>query len=643
MSLADSVRTHASHRTRFAPKPFCSGTLSPRKAAPVAAEGRQKPSLGFILLPIQRATALPWGALRIHKEWLRSMPRQSAQPSNATDRDLTYAQNKAEIEIDEIERTIEENQDQPLAPVLKAVMERVRLLTDAEGALLGVCNRWGVVCRASVGKAPDVGSKLPSEPTITSKCIESGRVVICEEPAEEYRPGLPPPPWRLRSVVAVPIHRPGSVLGVVEVVSSSAAAFSMEHIAALEHIAQLLVPLLQREELARAEVQAGEKRAWITIAGAALLVALLLGFALYQRSRDLPSAPTLPAVPSAANPAEVSTTSGSTATHDSEEAQSPDPISHSEVATPAPTAPSRLVQPDAGPAAAASRPPGARRLDPTHDQGAATTSLPPNQAQPQSQTGAVPPVLEPSAGDMQQSSATTVTTNPSPEELDSGTQTRAESAAPALTRTSPIANRSGDHPPLESDTLGDVHVQQTIASHSAAAKFADFAELYDGIPLGKYLEVGKFKDKSEASEAVHYVTQAGLHPSVVESSHLFTTFYQVLAGPFGSEHEAEAARAKLESDGFSPRNLPRKSRTLRLGDFEVAWESYSPDAIVRLVKDGTAVKTAAAKWVSRDVPYEYDEIQYRGTGPGSRTLLELHFAGARQTLVVADNGQAIVF
>jgi len=572
------------------------------------------------------------------------MPRQSAQPSNATDRDLTYAQNKAEIEIGEIERTIKENQDQALAPVLKAVIERVRLLTDAEGALLGVCNAWGVVCRASVGKAPDVGSKLPSEPSITSKCIESGRVVICEEPAEEFRPGLQPTPWRLRSVVAVPIHLPGSVLGVLEVVSSRAAAFGMEHIAALEHIAELLVPLLQREEPAQAEAQEGKKRAWITIAGAVLLAALLLGFALYYRSRNIPSAPAHPAGPSAANPAEVSTNSGGTATHETEEARSPNALAQSEVESPAPTAPSPFAQPDAGPPVAASKPPGAEAPDTTGNQIVAPASLPPTQAQPQSQTSAMPPAVEPSADAMQPSSATMATTNLSRGELDSGTQARADSAtAPALAPSSPIVNQSRDHPPPESDTGGDVHIQQATASDSAAAKFSDFAELYGSIPLGKYLEVGKFKDESEANEAVHYVTQAGFHPEVVESSHLLTKFYHVLAGPFGSEHEAEAARAKLESDGFTPRNLPRKSRTLRLGDFEVAWESYSPDAIVTLVKDGAVVKTAPAKWVSRDVPYEHDEILYRGTGQGSRTLLELHFAGARQTLVVADKGQPIVF
>jgi len=578
------------------------------------------------------------------------MPRQSAQPSTGNDRDVPYAQHSAEIEIGEIESTINESQDRPLAPVLKTMIERVRSLTDAEGAFVGVCNAWGVVCRASVGKAPDVGSKLPSEPTLTSKCIESGRVVICEEPAEEYPPGLQPTPWRRRSVVAVPIHGPSSVLGVVEVLSSRAAAFSMEQVAELEHIAQLLAPVLQREEAAQAEVEGGKKRAWVTIVGTVLLLSLPLWFALYRRSRNLPSSPTHPAVPSAAKPAEVSTPPRRTATQKTEEEQSPNPTAHSELEGRAPTTLSRLVEPDTRAAAAASELPATESPDTTSGRTAAT-SIPLNQTQPQSQTPAMPPAVEPPADGMLPLSATPTTTNPSPGRPDSGTQTRTESATaatapaatPALATSNPIANPSGDHPPSESDTSGDVHVQQTVAGNRIPAKLANFTELYGSIPLGKYLEVGSFKDESEANEAVHYVTQAGSHPTVVESSHLLTKFYQVLAGPFGSEHEAEAARAKLESDGFTPRNLPRKSRTLRLGDFEVTWESYSPDAIVRLVKGGTVVKKAPAKWVSRDVPYEHDEILYRGTGQDSRTLLELHFAGTRQTLVVADNGQPIIF
>jgi len=202
-----------------------------------------------------------------------------------------------------------------------------------------------------------------------------------------------------------------------------------------------------------------------------------------------------------------------------------------------------------------------------------------------------------------------------------------------------------------------VHIQQAVENNGLAGQPADFREPYGNIPLGKYFELGKFKDESEANEAAESITQAGFHPTVVERSHLWTKFYHVLAGPFGSEDEAEAARSKLASDGFAPQNLPKQSRTLtllsrtsgssdrdlRLDDFVVAWESYSPDALVRFLIGGTVVKTAQAKWVSREVPYEHDEIMYRGNGQGSRTLLELHFAGVSQALVVTDNAQPIVF
>src|SRR5205809_944431 len=56
------------------------------------------------------------------------MPRRSAQlPSiSAKVRGATNAQNRAEIELGEIEREIKENRDRPLSIVLKGVIDRVR-------------------------------------------------------------------------------------------------------------------------------------------------------------------------------------------------------------------------------------------------------------------------------------------------------------------------------------------------------------------------------------------------------------------------------------------------------------------------------------------------------------------------------------
>jgi WD40 repeat protein len=284
------------------------------------------------------------------------MPRESSRPlaTPATLRDFTDADNRAEIEIREIERCIKENHERPLSAVLKLVIERVRSLTDAEGALIALIDAWGVVCRATAGKGPEVGSRLHSEPTLTSKCIESGRVVICEEAGEDVRERLAPPRWRLRSVVLVPIHGHGSVLGVVEVLSSRTNAFSMEHVAELQRIAQLLGPALQREQLTQAEVRGAKRLAWITVAGVALLLALLpLWFKSYHRLRNASGVTTQPAPPRAVSPAEPRpTTSQVTTTPESQKPNASQKSDLYEAVVPAPTTSSSPVpEPSAAPAA----------------------------------------------------------------------------------------------------------------------------------------------------------------------------------------------------------------------------------------------------------------------------------------------------
>ena len=92
------------------------------------------------------------------------MPRRSAQlPTTSTEvRGITHALSR-------------QNGDRPLSIVLKGVIERVRLLTDADGAAIALRDAWGVVCRASMGEAPDVGSRVRPESSLTRECFESGK------------------------------------------------------------------------------------------------------------------------------------------------------------------------------------------------------------------------------------------------------------------------------------------------------------------------------------------------------------------------------------------------------------------------------------------------------------------------------------
>jgi hypothetical protein len=162
----------------------------------------------------------------------------------------------------------------------------------------------------------------------------------------------------------------------------------------------------------------------------------------------------------------------------------------------------------------------------------------------------------------------------------------------------------------------------------------------------KFLEVGKFRDAIWANKTTDKLTQLGFHATVVHRGRLWMNSYQVLVGPYGSEAEAELAHANLVSSGFKPRSYERGSRSLTfssgltvngarlpVGDFVITWESYIPDAIVKFEKEGTIVGTAEGKWEKRSVKYEDDAIVYRKNSDGSRTLLELRFAGMSQALV----------
>ena len=65
----------------------------------------------------------------------------------------------------------------------------------------------------------------------------------------------------------------------------------------------------------------------------------------------------------------------------------------------------------------------------------------------------------------------------------------------------------------------------------------------------------------------------------------------------------------------------------------VSWESYLPDAIVKIEDYRGIGMTAEGKWVSHGVRYEHDAVVYRVSPDGARTLSELQFSGKGQALV----------
>src|SRR5467141_1354310 len=150
-----------------------------------------------------------------------------------------------EAELQEVEKQIVSNRDRPVSTLLKQVVERVSSIMLADGAAIAVRDQSEVICRASVGEAPEVGSRLRPDSALTRECFETGQVVICEDTETDYRvrrataKGL-----RLRCAVVVPLQAQDSVVGVIEVLSSRPSAFNTTHVAGLERLGALLAHIL---------------------------------------------------------------------------------------------------------------------------------------------------------------------------------------------------------------------------------------------------------------------------------------------------------------------------------------------------------------------------------------------------------------
>jgi len=164
--------------------------------------------------------------------------------------------------------------------------------------------------------------------------------------------------------------------------------------------------------------------------------------------------------------------------------------------------------------------------------------------------------------------------------------------------------------------------------------------------IGKYLEIGKFKEKLLADQTTLHLSHLGFPASVTQRGRLFGKSYQVLVGPYETDLEAEAIHKNLTSRGFAPRSYERGKRDLSLppalkigstrlpvGDCTISWESYSPNAIVKFENsEGTSV-TVEGTWENRGEKYPHNAVAYVKNRDGSRTLVEIRFYSMARTLV----------
>jgi hypothetical protein len=75
---------------------------------------------------------------------------------------------------------------------------------------------------------------------------------------------------------------------------------------------------------------------------------------------------------------------------------------------------------------------------------------------------------------------------------------------------------------------------------------------------------------------------------------------------------------------------------LAAGEYKVAWETHSPEAVVTLTQKKKVIATVPGKWVDRDTRYPANSVLLSINPDGSRTILEIRLAGRKGALVFRD-------
>jgi len=131
---------------------------------------------------------------------------------------------------------------------LAAIVQRTGELTRAMGAAIAIDDGTGMICRASVGVAPQVGVRLQPDAGLSGECVRSGEIVRCEDTETDPRADrVLCRRINLRSVVILPMHSGKKVAGLIEVFSSLPHAFDSADIILLRHVVSLVAALTETE------------------------------------------------------------------------------------------------------------------------------------------------------------------------------------------------------------------------------------------------------------------------------------------------------------------------------------------------------------------------------------------------------------
>ncbi len=131
-------------------------------------------------------------------------------------------------------------------PALQWITERVLEHSPATGAAIALDDGQGMVCRATLGNAPDLGVRIHSS-GLSGECVRTGKMVRCDD--TESDPRVDPALCRqlnLRCALVLPVYYGEALCGVLEVFSAKPQAFAADTVALLQAVCGLVVEIVSQ-------------------------------------------------------------------------------------------------------------------------------------------------------------------------------------------------------------------------------------------------------------------------------------------------------------------------------------------------------------------------------------------------------------
>jgi TonB family protein len=144
--------------------------------------------------------------------------------------------------------------DLALDLLLNETVEQARQATRATGAAVALERDGEMICRASTGNAPELGTEVDTASGLSAACLSTGAMQQCSDTETDARVDRDVcRHLHLRSMLLTPIIEDGSVCGILEVFSSQPNNFGPDDHQTLQSLANNIVDAKKAAALGVAE------------------------------------------------------------------------------------------------------------------------------------------------------------------------------------------------------------------------------------------------------------------------------------------------------------------------------------------------------------------------------------------------------